>query len=108
MRLPSFSQTTANAAHSGDGTRQNRRQLLAQGAALAMLCSPLAHAAPPTATPAAHAPRAAAGGQRVAASLRIVIPANAGGGWDQTGRALGAALVACGAADRVEYENLGG
>ena len=29
------------------------------------------------------------------------------GGWDQTGRALGAAL-ACGAADRVEYENLGG
>lgn len=108
MRLPSFSQTTANAAHSGDGTRQNRRQLLAQGAALAMLCSPLAHAAPPAATPAAHAPRAAAGGQRVAASLRIVIPANAGGGWDQTGRALGAALVACGAADRVEYENLGG
>ncbi|KAA9161485.1 tripartite tricarboxylate transporter substrate binding protein, partial [Delftia sp. BR1] len=53
MRLPSFSQTTANAAHSGDGTRQNRRQLLAQGAALAMLCSPLAHAAPPAATPAA-------------------------------------------------------
>lgn len=36
MRLPSFSQTTANAAPSGDGTRQNRRQLLAQGAALAL------------------------------------------------------------------------
>lgn len=112
MRLPSFSQTAANAshtaAHTADGTRQNRRQMLAQGAALAMLCSPLAHAAPPAAAPAAHATRAAGSAQRVATSLRIVIPANAGGGWDQTGRALGAALVASGAADRVEYENLGG
>ncbi|WP_431137969.1 hypothetical protein, partial [Psychroserpens mesophilus] len=78
------------------------------GAALAMLCSPLAHAAPPAAAPAAHAPRAAGSAQRVATSLRIVIPANAGGGWDQTGRALGAALVASGAAERVEYENVGG
>jgi putative tricarboxylic transport membrane protein len=82
--------------------------MLAQGAALAMLCSPLAHAAPPAA-PAAHGPKAASGAaQRVATSLRIVIPANAGGGWDQTGRALGAALVASGAAERVEYENVGG
>ena len=40
--------------------------------------------------------------------MRIVIPANAGGGWDQTGRALGAAIVAAGAADQVEYENIGG
>lgn len=40
--------------------------------------------------------------------LRIVIPANEGGGWDQTGRALGAALVAAGAAGEVSYENIGG
>jgi putative tricarboxylic transport membrane protein len=40
--------------------------------------------------------------------LRIFIPANAGGGWDQTGRALGAALQASGQAVEVEYENKGG
>ncbi|MDM0009922.1 tripartite tricarboxylate transporter substrate-binding protein [Variovorax sp. J22G73] len=40
--------------------------------------------------------------------LRIVIPANEGGGWDQTGRALGAALVASGAVGGVVYENIGG
>jgi len=45
---------------------------------------------------------------KLAATLRIVIPANPGGGWDQTGRALGAALTAVGAADQVEYENIGG
>ena len=79
-----------------------RRRLLTRGAALATLCTPLAHATPPA---AAHG---AAPAQRVAGTLRIVIPANAGGGWDQTGRALGAALVACGATERVEYENVGG
>jgi putative tricarboxylic transport membrane protein len=45
---------------------------------------------------------------KLAARLRIVIPANAGGGWDQTGRALGAALVAAGVTDDIEYENKGG
>jgi putative tricarboxylic transport membrane protein len=45
---------------------------------------------------------------KLAPRLRIVIPANAGGGWDQTGRALGAALVAAGASDEIEYENKGG
>ncbi|GAA4337373.1 tripartite tricarboxylate transporter substrate binding protein [Variovorax defluvii] len=40
--------------------------------------------------------------------LRIVIPANEGGGWDQTGRALGAAMTAAGAVGQVEYENIGG
>jgi putative tricarboxylic transport membrane protein len=40
--------------------------------------------------------------------LRIVIPANEGGGWDQTGRALGAALTAAGAVAQIEYENIGG
>ena len=40
--------------------------------------------------------------------LRIVIPANEGGGWDQTSRALGAAMVASGAVGQVSYENIGG
>ncbi|MGN8083544.1 Bug family tripartite tricarboxylate transporter substrate binding protein [Variovorax sp. 22077] len=40
--------------------------------------------------------------------LRIVIPANEGGGWDQTGRALGAAMLASGAVGSVVYENVGG
>lgn len=45
---------------------------------------------------------------RLATKLRIVIPANVGGGWDQTGRALGAALVGAGVTDEIEYENKGG
>ena len=45
---------------------------------------------------------------RLAPKLRIVIPANAGGGWDQTGRALGTALVGAGVTDEIEYENKGG
>ncbi len=45
---------------------------------------------------------------KLAPRLRIVIPANAGGGWDQTGRALGAALVGAGMADEIDYENKGG
>jgi putative tricarboxylic transport membrane protein len=40
--------------------------------------------------------------------LRIVIPANPGGGWDKTGRALGASILAAGLAPAVEYENVGG
>jgi len=40
--------------------------------------------------------------------LRIVIPANAGGGWDQTGRALGTALQTTKLVERVQYENIGG
>ncbi len=45
---------------------------------------------------------------KLAPRLRIVIPANAGGGWDQTGRALGAALLGAGVTDEIEYENKGG
>ncbi|WP_332778137.1 Bug family tripartite tricarboxylate transporter substrate binding protein [Polaromonas sp.] len=45
---------------------------------------------------------------RLAQKLRLVIPANPGGGWDQTGRALGASLVAAGVVDDIEYENKGG
>ncbi|WP_373696515.1 Bug family tripartite tricarboxylate transporter substrate binding protein [Variovorax sp. EBFNA2] len=44
----------------------------------------------------------------LSSKLRIVIPANEGGGWDQTGRALGAALLASGAVGTVTYENIGG
>jgi len=40
--------------------------------------------------------------------LRIVIPANAGGGWDQAGRALGTALQTTKLVERVQYENIGG
>jgi putative tricarboxylic transport membrane protein len=45
---------------------------------------------------------------QLVAKLRIVIPANEGGGWDQTGRALGAAMIASGAVGDVSYENIGG
>src|SRR4051812_35019569 len=40
--------------------------------------------------------------------LRIVIPANPGGGWDQTGRALGTALQTTKLVERIQYENIGG
>lgn len=73
-----------------------RRQFIL-GAASMALAPGLAHAAP-----------AATAARKVASRLRIVIPANAGGGWDQTGRTLGAALVASGAVDAVDYENVGG
>lgn len=39
---------------------------------------------------------------------RIMIPANPGGGWDSTGRALGQALLAADAFDKVIFENKGG
>jgi putative tricarboxylic transport membrane protein len=38
----------------------------------------------------------------------MMIPANPGGGWDTTGRALGKALQEAGAATAVTYENKGG
>ena len=69
-----------------------RRQWLGYSAAL--LATPLAAMANPP--------------QRPGTQLRIVIPANPGGGWDQTGRALGAALIGSGMVDKVIYENIGG
>lgn len=45
---------------------------------------------------------------RAAASLKMMIPANPGGGWDTTGRALGKALQDAGVASSVQYENKGG
>jgi putative tricarboxylic transport membrane protein len=43
-----------------------------------------------------------------AANLKMMIPANPGGGWDTTGRALGKALQESGAAASVSYDNKGG
>ncbi len=43
-----------------------------------------------------------------AANLKMMIPANPGGGWDTTGRALGKALQEAGAATAVSFENKGG
>lgn len=43
-----------------------------------------------------------------AANLKMMIPANPGGGWDLTGRALGKALQDAGVASAVTYENKGG
>ncbi|MDB5874298.1 MAG: C4-dicarboxylate transporter substrate-binding protein [Ramlibacter sp.] len=55
---------------------------------------------------------AAAGGlplvARAAPGIKMMIPANPGGGWDTTGRALGRALTESKAADSVQYENKGG
>jgi putative tricarboxylic transport membrane protein len=45
---------------------------------------------------------------RGAEPMHIVIGANPGGGYDQVGRALGAALQQAGVASTVEYENKGG
>jgi len=42
------------------------------------------------------------------ANLKMMIPANPGGGWDTTGRALGKALQESGAAATVSYDNKGG
>lgn len=42
------------------------------------------------------------------ANLKMMIPANPGGGWDTTGRALGDALRESGVASSVTFENKGG
>ena len=45
---------------------------------------------------------------RAAANVKMMIPANPGGGWDTTGRALGKALTESKLADTVTYDNKGG
>lgn len=42
------------------------------------------------------------------ANIKMMIPANPGGGWDTTGRALGKAMTDSKAADTVSYDNKGG
>jgi putative tricarboxylic transport membrane protein len=43
-----------------------------------------------------------------ATNIKMMIPANPGGGWDGTGRALGKALMDAKVADTVTFENKGG
>jgi len=45
---------------------------------------------------------------QAAASIKMMLPANPGGGWDTTGRALGKALQEAKVADNVTYDNKGG
>ena len=45
---------------------------------------------------------------RAAANVKMMIPANPGGGWDTTGRALGKALNDAKVADTVTFDNKGG
>lgn len=85
----------------------SRRKALAHAALAATAWTALTPAAWAQASATAARPTAPKA-PKLAGTLRIVIPANPGGGWDQTGRALGAALAAVGAADQIEYENIGG
>ncbi|MCU0769854.1 MAG: tripartite tricarboxylate transporter substrate-binding protein, partial [Burkholderiaceae bacterium] len=59
-----------------------------------------------TAAPLASWPLAAAA--QGIASLKMMIPANPGGGWDQTGRALAAAMQSAKAVQSVQFDNKGG
>lgn len=88
-------------------TPLSRRKALAHAALAATAWTALTPAAWAQASATAARPTAPKA-PKLAGTLRIVIPANPGGGWDQTGRALGAALAAVGAADQIEYENVGG
>lgn len=82
----------------------DRRQLLTGLAATTLVgASPLAWSQ----SNKAAAPKAKAAA-KLSSKLRIVIPANPGGGWDQTGRALGTAMISAGVVDEIEYENKGG
>ena len=45
---------------------------------------------------------------RANTNIKMMIPANPGGGWDTTGRALGKALQEAGVASSVQFENKGG
>jgi putative tricarboxylic transport membrane protein len=62
-------------------------------------------AAAAAATAAAFAPLAAA---QAVAALKMMIPANPGGGWDQTGRNLAAAMLGAKLVGSVQFENKGG
>jgi putative tricarboxylic transport membrane protein len=41
-------------------------------------------------------------------NVKMMIPANPGGGWDQTGRALGAAMLSAKSVQSVQFDNKGG
>ena len=42
---------------------------------------------------------------QTASAFKMMIPANPGGGWDSTGRALGKAMQEAGAASSVSHDN---
>jgi putative tricarboxylic transport membrane protein len=81
---------------------------LARRGVLSQLCGAgLVALAPPLYAQSAAVARKP-GGKPLAARLRIVIPASENGGWDQTGRAIGAALLGAGACEQVDFENIPG
>lgn len=45
---------------------------------------------------------------QAATAMKMMLPANPGGGWDTTGRAVGKALIDAGVASTVTYDNKGG
>ena len=79
----------------------NRRHFLSHSACLGLFPTSLAWAAPGA------SPLGASTGPGFD-KLNVYIPANAGGGWDATGRALGAALQGAGQAAEIAYDNKGG
>lgn len=88
----------------------NRRDCLRLGAGL---WTGMASCTVPAAPPAGARARLAAEMSAEAPaeplpSLRLVVPAGEGGGWDQTARALGGAALAVGLVRRVDYEYHGG
>ncbi|KNZ30976.1 MAG: hypothetical protein AD742_19500 [Methylibium sp. NZG] len=96
-RLPMDRRTCLHAGAAGALLPATGLAALAQSAA-----RPQAAAIPPSPSAAAGLP------VTPLPLLRLYIPGGAGGGWDQTGRALGAAAQSAGLAQRVEYENKGG
>jgi putative tricarboxylic transport membrane protein len=58
-------------------------------------------------TTASFAGLGTAGAQSIS-TLKMMIPANPGGGWDQTGRALAAAMQSAKVVQSVQFENKGG
>lgn len=56
----------------------------------------------------AHVPSLSLAQAQPIGSLKMMIPANPGGGWDQTGRALGAAMQAAKVVQSVQFDNKGG
>ena len=57
---------------------------------------------------AAQLPFASSAYAQAIATLKMMIPANPGGGWDQTGRALAAAMQSAKAVGSVQFDNKGG
>jgi putative tricarboxylic transport membrane protein len=51
---------------------------------------------------------AIAGSAAAVDNVKMMIPANPGGGWDTTGRELGKAMLAAGAVKNIQYDNKGG